>query len=235
MELLVLFGSQSDQHIFGPLLAQLAQADFSSELKILSAHRNPQELERALSEKAFDVVIAGAGLAAHLPGAVASRTSKPVIGIPVSANLGGFDAFLSIVQMPYGVPVLTSRVDEIKTVIHVLEKIRQMKRPQFNLVFDLRECEAVGPEVERCVAFLKEQKLDEALSVGECVKEEAINLSFVSLASSLGRIIKNENAIVINVPVLADKEKRDPQMGMRFFQQAESLGDLWVGINNGRD
>ncbi len=71
----------------------------------LSAHRNSVELDRYISNSKADVFIAIAGLAAHLPGYIASKTSRPVIGVPVNKALGGLDSLLSIVQMPPGVPV----------------------------------------------------------------------------------------------------------------------------------
>jgi 5-(carboxyamino)imidazole ribonucleotide mutase len=81
------------------------------ELHVASAHRNPREVERILIDSKASVFIGIAGLAAHLPGFMASRTRKPVIGVPVSGKLGGLDALLSIVQMPRGVPVATVGID----------------------------------------------------------------------------------------------------------------------------
>ncbi|MBU7004992.1 MAG: AIR carboxylase family protein, partial [Theionarchaea archaeon] len=81
------------------------------EVHVASAHRNPEEVDRIMKTSSADVFIGIAGLAAHLPGVMASKTEKPVIGVPVSAKLGGLDSLLSIVQMPKGVPVATVGID----------------------------------------------------------------------------------------------------------------------------
>ncbi|VVB72298.1 N5-carboxyaminoimidazole ribonucleotide mutase [uncultured archaeon] len=78
---------------------------------MLSAHRNPQELEQYIASTDARVFIAVAGLSAALPGVIASKPARPVIGVPVSAKLGGLDALLSIVQMPPGVPVACVGID----------------------------------------------------------------------------------------------------------------------------
>jgi len=81
------------------------------EVKVLSAHRTPKLLDKYLEESDAEVFIGMAGLSAHLPGYIASRTFKPVIGVPLDVKLGGLDALLSTVQMPRGVPVATVGVD----------------------------------------------------------------------------------------------------------------------------
>src|SRR5690606_8149110 len=93
------------------ILGRLKEEGVSFEHQVLSAHRNPQELEEFVSGTDARVFIAVAGLSAALPGVIASRTHRPVIGVPVSAKLGGLDALLSIVQMPPGVPVACVGID----------------------------------------------------------------------------------------------------------------------------
>jgi 5-(carboxyamino)imidazole ribonucleotide mutase len=107
----VISGSKSDQAIVDRILARLESEGASYEHKVLSAHRNPSELEQYLKESDARVFIGVAGLSAALPGVIASRTRKPVIGVPVSSKLGGLDALLSIVQMPPGVPVASVGID----------------------------------------------------------------------------------------------------------------------------
>lgn len=109
-DVLFLIGSQSDSEAVEPGLALLKEKGISFEMKVLSAHRNLEELVDFLKSDGprFRLVIAAAGLAAALPGVVASLVSCPVIGIPlVSGSLGGVDALLSILQLPKGVPVAT--------------------------------------------------------------------------------------------------------------------------------
>lgn len=107
----ILIGSESDRSIANEAVNTLLEYGVTCEVKVLSAHRNPKELEEYVRNVDAKVFIAIAGLSAHLPGFIASRTIKPVIGIPVSKALGGLDALLSIVQMPRGVPVATVGID----------------------------------------------------------------------------------------------------------------------------
>ena len=111
VDIAVISGSKSDQAIVDKILRKLEEKGASFEHKVLSAHRNPQELDEFVSATDARVFIAVAGLSAALPGVVASKTSRPVIGVPVSAKLGGLDALFSIVQMPPGVPVACVGID----------------------------------------------------------------------------------------------------------------------------
>ncbi len=111
VDIAVVSGSRSDQPIVDKVLRILGEKDASFEHKILSAHRNPGELQDYILETDACVFIAVAGLSAALPGVIASKTTRPVIGVPVSAKLGGLDALLSIVQMPPGVPVACVGID----------------------------------------------------------------------------------------------------------------------------
>ena len=110
----VLAGSQSDEGVYQKALEVLEQEKIPHELKIISAHRNPDELDAYVKNSKANVFICVAGLSAALPGVVAARTKKPVIAVPVSAKLGGLDALLSSVQMPPGVPVACVGIDSAK-------------------------------------------------------------------------------------------------------------------------
>ncbi len=107
----ILIGSESDRQIADRAAKVLEEAGVQHEVRVLSAHRNPLELEDYISKTDAEIFIAIAGLSAALPGVIASRTKKPVIGVPVSSKLGGLDALLSIVQMPRGVPVACVGID----------------------------------------------------------------------------------------------------------------------------
>ena len=111
VDIAVISGSRSDQAIVDKVASKLEEKGASFEHKVLSAHRNPQELEDYISKTDARVFIGIAGLSAALPGVIASKTTRPVIGVPVSAKLGGLDALLSIVQMPPGVPVACVGID----------------------------------------------------------------------------------------------------------------------------
>ena len=110
-EIAVVSGSKSDKPVVDKVLRVLAEKGVDHEERVLSAHRNPGELERYIKETDAKIFIAVAGLSAALPGFIASRTDRPVIGVPVSAKLGGLDALLAISQMPPGVPVACVGID----------------------------------------------------------------------------------------------------------------------------
>lgn len=103
-------GSTSDWKVMEKAAKQLNELQIPFEVNALSAHRTPSEVEnfaKTAHEKGIKVIIAGAGMAAHLPGVISSMTSIPVIGVPINASLDGMDALLAIVQMPPGIPVAT--------------------------------------------------------------------------------------------------------------------------------
>jgi len=111
----IVMGSDSDWRVMEHTYNILKEFGIDPQVEVLSAHRTPEKmLEFASTARAsgFSVIIAGAGGAAHLPGMIASSTSLPVIGVPVSlGKLDGMDSLLSIVQMPAGVPVATVSID----------------------------------------------------------------------------------------------------------------------------
>ena len=112
----VFIGSASDEDVIAPCADVLRKLDIGYAFTVTSAHRTPErteELIRRLEDEGCQVFICAAGMAAHLAGAVAARTLKPVVGIPVAASpLGGMDALLSTVQMPPGFPVGTVALDK---------------------------------------------------------------------------------------------------------------------------
>jgi len=110
----IVAGSKSDQAVVDEAVKVLTELGVSHEVQFLSAHRNPEGLRKFLAGSKAEVYIAIAGLAAHLPGVIASTTVKPVIGVPVNAKLNGLDSLLSIVQMPPGVPVACVGIDNAR-------------------------------------------------------------------------------------------------------------------------
>lgn len=111
MDVAIISGSTSDAHIVEKVIKVLEDHKVLYEHKVISAHRNPEMLDMYLKEDPARIYIAIAGMSAALPGVIASKTDKPVIGVPVSGKLGGMDALLSISQMPKGVPVACVAVD----------------------------------------------------------------------------------------------------------------------------
>jgi 5-(carboxyamino)imidazole ribonucleotide mutase len=142
----ILMGSASDQPVLENCKKYLAAFGLAYEEHILSAHRNPEavaEFAKTAESKGFGVVIAAAGMAAHLPGVIASHTVLPVIGVPIASGaLNGFDALLSIVQMPPGVPVATVAVGGAVNAAVLAAEILALKYPE--LRERLREFKAQG-------------------------------------------------------------------------------------------
>jgi len=105
----IVIGSKTDADMIKPALDTLEQLDIDYEVSVISAHRDPGKLREyglKAAERGFEVIIAAAGYAAHLPGVLASWTTLPVIGVPLpTSELKGVDALLSVAQMPAGVPV----------------------------------------------------------------------------------------------------------------------------------
>ncbi len=107
-------GSTSDLDVMAKAAQLLEDFEISFEMNALSAHRTPDEVEKfakGAKDRGVKVIIAGAGMAAHLPGVIAAMTPLPVIGVPINASMSGFDSVLSIVQMPPGIPVATVAVN----------------------------------------------------------------------------------------------------------------------------
>ena len=106
----IIMGSTSDLPIMEKAAALLDEFEIPFEINALSAHRTPKEVEiftTGAQARGIQVIIAAAGMAAHLPGVIASMTTLPIIGVPIKASLDGMDALLAIVQMPPGIPVAT--------------------------------------------------------------------------------------------------------------------------------
>lgn len=118
MKVGVIMGSTSDYEVMSQAVEVLEQFGVPYEKRVVSAHRTPDllvEYAKSAKSRGIEVIIAGAGGAAHLPGMVASMTPLPVIGVPVKSRaLNGLDSLLSIVQMPAGVPVATVAIDGAK-------------------------------------------------------------------------------------------------------------------------
>lgn len=110
----IIMGSTSDLPVMEKAAKVLDEFGIDFEMSALSAHRTPAEVEqfaRQAESRGVEVIIAGAGMAAALPGVIAANTAVPVIGVPISGTLLGMDAMLSIIQMPPGIPVATVGID----------------------------------------------------------------------------------------------------------------------------
>jgi 5-(carboxyamino)imidazole ribonucleotide mutase len=130
----ILVGSKSDLPTMEKCTKRLEDLGVEHELKVLSAHRNPEAVAEYVAvapERGIKVFVCAAGMAAHLAGAVAARTSLPVIGVPIAAGtLGGFDALLATVQMPTGVPVATVAVNGAANAAVLAAQILALSDPE---------------------------------------------------------------------------------------------------------
>lgn len=118
MKVGIIMGSTSDYDVMSAAVETLAEFGVEAEKRVVSAHRTPEllvEYAKSAKSRGIEVIIAGAGGAAHLPGMVAALTPLPVVGVPVKSRaLNGLDSLLSIVQMPAGVPVATVAINGAK-------------------------------------------------------------------------------------------------------------------------
>ena len=129
----IILGSDSDLPVLDKGFKIIENLGLAFELRILSAHRTHEavtEYLNSLDDKGIDVIIAGAGKAAHLPGVIAAQTVKPVIGLPIRASLDGVDALYSIVQMPGGIPVATVGINASDNAVLLAAEMLALKFPE---------------------------------------------------------------------------------------------------------
>ena len=146
----VIMGSKSDMDIMQGAVDALAKMGLDSEVLVMSAHRQPEKVHgfcTSAREKGFEVIIAGAGAAAHLPGVIASWTTLPVIGVPIpSSDLKGLDSLCAIVQMPAGVPVATMAIGAAgaKNAGYMAAQILGLKYPEVARAYENLRTELKG-------------------------------------------------------------------------------------------
>jgi len=218
-KVLVIFGSKSDEPVYKEIIKGLKKEGIETELRISSAHRTPEELEQIIRTDS-DLIIAGAGLSAALPGVIASKTIKPIIGVPCQGSYQGLDALLSIMQMPSGIPVLSVGIG--KTDIAVRNAIKILNQHvSINLISEIPN-EAIS-KAEKIFA-----DFDIPVKKSEAVEDDAINIEFVSLDEP----IPEKEALVIYCPVLTkDDDKAEAALNVL----KHSNHGLWVGLNNGKN
>jgi 5-(carboxyamino)imidazole ribonucleotide mutase len=127
-EVAIIMGSDSDRNIAEGAIEILESNNVSYDIQVISAHRNPEELDKYLKDSDAKIFIAIAGLSAALSGVIASKTDKAVLGVPVSSKLGGLDALLSTVQMPKGVPVASVGIDNSTNAALMAVRILNLSR-----------------------------------------------------------------------------------------------------------
>lgn len=135
MKVSVLVGSKSDLEVAEKVRTRLTEFHIECEVHVASAHRTPEKVDKLAADPATDVFVAIAGLSAALPGTVAARTLKPVIGVPLNRGLG-LDSLLSVVQMPPGVPVAAVGLDNAENAALLATAILALKYPELNAVLE---------------------------------------------------------------------------------------------------
>lgn len=132
----IIMGSTSDLPVMEDTAKILNDFQIPFEINALSAHRTPEEVEifaRSAGDRGIQVIIAAAGMAAHLPGVIAAMTIIPVIGVPIKASLDGWDSILSILQMPPGIPVATVGVNAARNAGILAVQILSVGNPELNI------------------------------------------------------------------------------------------------------
>ena len=216
-DVLVLFGSKSDESIYKQILKIFDRQKISYDLKIASAHKTPDDVDEIL-RKDYKIIIAGAGLSAALPGVVASKTIRLVIGVPCAGNYQGLDALLSIMQMPSGIPVLSVGVEKADVAAYAaIDILKQSKKVVL-----------VGDKSSK--AFKKAEETLRQFGVNHAhsmqIADNAININFVYFDEP----IEKKEHLVIYCPLL---EENDDKAEASLNLLKHSNQGLWVGLNNG--
>lgn len=242
MKVLVIFGSKSDANIYEPLKARLLHEGHEVDFRMISVHRSPELLDKELAGIQADAVVAGAGLAAHLPGILASKSLIPVFGIPCAAAVGGVDAYLAISQMPFGIPVLCTAPDAYTSVV---ESIGRWSRLDLQFTFDrfpivLERSKRTQPHIQELLRRAEKitEKTKIEFSLVDKPVENSLNICLLDInpndpESPYPAIAKDSDELHIYVPVLQEAAYRDPYAVLSVIRRANSIpGACFVGINN---
>ena len=216
-KILVLFASKSDKETYEPILKILKKNKIDFDFKIYSAHKTPEEVDKAIRYD-YSVIISGAGLAAALPGVIASKFLKPVIGVPCRGNYRGLDALLSIAQMPPGIPVLAVGVAQGE--IAALSSIKMLKSYDVVTIIGNQKNKAAAQAVD----ILKKFEITHKFSTSPNVN--TINIEFAYFDEP----IEKKDELVIYCPLLMDKDDK-AEAALNLLNHSNH--GLWVGLNNG--
>lgn len=208
MKTLVIFGSKSDEKTYNEIATSLKEKGIEYELRVASAHKTP-DLVRQILQNEYDVIVAGAGLAAHLPGVVAAEKIVPVLGVACPGAYNGLDAFLSIIQMPPGIPVLQVNAE------NVAAEIRKMNKKRIVLVGE-------GKVADKAAKTLTEMNVP--FDTGS-IQDDAINI----VITPFGEPVKQRNELIIYCA-----EGNPAASEAHYAMEAAQFG-LWVGVNRGEN
>ncbi len=214
---LIIFGSKTDEKIYNEIAKSLKKEKIEFDLRVSSAHKTPEDVENNLQND-YAVVIAGAGLAAHLPGVVASKTIRPVIGVPCKGNYQGLDALLAIAQMPPGVPVLAVGVNKADVAAQNCAKM--MKKYGSITIIGDKKNETIKKAVETLKRFVIVPNFDNKPN------PNTVNIEFTYFDEP----IEKKDELVIYCPLLLERDDK-AEAALNFLKHTKH--GLWVGINNG--
>ncbi len=227
MGLLVIFGSDSDKPVFEPLMDKLKAKGIEAKLEICSAHRQPEKLMKILKKSKEKLVIGGAGLSAALPGFVASHCDKLVIGMPVSANYNGLDAFLSVHQMPKGFAVLGVGTEAIDEAVEAAEKIEKGREKV--IIINSEPSEEALKRMDACKKQLNASGIAFELQEDDSYTDKkAVYIDFIEIDEV--EAVDSEGQLVIFVPIKKGSDKQDA-----LKVSALAGKGLWVGLGRGEN
>jgi len=216
-DVLVLFASKGDEKCYKKILKVLDKNRIKYDFRLASAHKTPDDVDEILRQD-YRIIISGAGLAAALPGVIASKTIRPVIGVPCSGNYQGLDALLAIMQMPPGVPVLGAGVD--KGDIAAQSAVNMLKKHDKVVLVGDRNNGAF----DKAEDILRQFKVNHSHS--EQIIDDGINLSFTNFDEPLPK----KEQLVIYCPLLLEKDDK-AEAALNLLKHSDH--GLWVGLNNG--
>lgn len=223
MTVLTIAASKSDVEVMKKATRVLEKNKVKYEMRVCSAHRTPELPDKILEEKTYDVIIAGAGLAAALPGVVAAKTTTPVIGVPLTGAFEGLDALLSIIQMPPGIPVLTTGVNNPEEAASAAIKIVGSKARKANIIAARNKSQKAA---EKAVEMLKQFGVPYGCS--DKIEKDAINICFVDINEK--GIDSFADALTICCPTA---EKETAADAIKLLQLTKK--GVWVGLNRGEN
>lgn len=214
---LIIFGSKSDEKVYNEIASNLKKLKIDYDLRVSSAHKTPNDVDETLRND-YSVVIAGAGLAAHLPGVIAARVLRPVIGVPCEGNYRGLDALLSVAQMPPGIPVLAVGVN--KGHIAAENCAKMMRKYEGVTIIGDKKNDAV----KKAIDILKQFGV--VYTFAEKPNKNTLNIEFTYFDEP----IEEKNELVIYCPLI-DKDDDVAEAALNFLNHTNH--GLWVGLNNG--
>lgn len=226
MKILIVFGSKSDEVIAASLVQKLSKG-FDVEYAVISAHRDLEKLRQKVMPWEGDAIIAGAGLAAALPGVVAAMTSLPVFGMPVAGQFGGLDSLCSIAQMPPGVPVLACGPNQVDAIVNFLQHYKSAASTHIGKVHFVTAHPDAAAEIEKARVIGRENGLDVTASP---VKEDAcFNVYMVTKPEDI-----HVDEFCLHLPFFSKSDLERPESYLSVLKWTNQ-GGLWVGANNTRN